>query len=209
MITIYNSLFFLFSFNTLFSASAVILSRNTIHSVFFLIAVFFNATALLLLLKIEFISLILVIVYVGAVAVLFLFVVMMLNINLIKYDDSYIFVKRFQNSKTAYKEYLTVKKIIGTLCFVFFINFIYISLPVTDQSLMLTLNGISLLSNVHALGVLLYIEHVVPFMITAMILLVAMIGAIILTLTTERNVVKHQSIVRQINRDFADAVFTR
>lgn len=187
-------LFYLFSGVMLCSAVAVISARNPVHSVLFLILAFFNAAGLFVLLGAEYIAMTLVIVYVGAVAVLFLFVVMMLNVN-------------FEAMRHGFLRYLplgiTVAAVILAqlvLAFRFSIHQTTYIIP-SNQPIV----SAEQLTNTEAIGALLYTYYIYPFQLAGLILLVAMIGAIVLTLR-EREGVKKQNITAQVMRPSKDCV---
>ncbi len=187
-------LFYLFSAAVLCSGAMVIASRNPVHSVFFLIFAFFNAAGLFLLLGAEYLAMTLVIVYVGAVAVLFLFVVMMLNIN-------------FAELREGFLPYLKLGLGIAGLIFAELAFVFYISLT-SPQAIAPVANAApdaSEVTNTHALGQILYTDYLYPFQIAGLILLVAMIGAITLTLR-HRPGVRRQRIARQVARTKAQGV---
>ena len=180
--------FYLFSFIITACAVMVISSRNPVHSVLFLILAFFNSGALFVILGAEFLAMMLVIVYVGAVAVLFLFVVMMLNINYSKISD-------------GFQKYFPIGLLIG------FILFVEIILMVFSGDLLVNENKnlISGIPNTHQIGTLLYTDYIFAFQLSGVILLVAMVGAIVLTLR-ERTGVKKQNIIDQNNRKVSDVI---
>jgi len=185
-------LFYLFAAVLVVSAAMVVSARNPVHSVLFLILSFFNAAALFLIAGAEFLAMILVIVYVGAVAVLFLFVVMMLDVDFVQLRD-------------GFQRYLPVGATVGAILFI---------------ELMIVMGGWTLapsapavrnapvpagISNTEALGRLLYTEYVFLFQAAGLVLLVAMIGAIVLTLR-DRRTSRHQNIRRQTSREVADTL---
>jgi NADH-quinone oxidoreductase subunit J len=188
-------MFYIFAAVTVASGVLVVSARNPVHSVLWLILVFFNSAGLFILLGAEFLAMILVIVYVGAVAVLFLFVVMMLDIN-------------FAELRSGFMRYLPIGALIG---FVLLAELILIFghwviapgvgglavAPGPAQSVPLT--------NTRALGNLLYTRYLFAFQTAGVILLVAMIGAIVLTLR-ERAGVRRQRISEQVGRSRAEAV---
>ena len=187
--------FYLFAGLTIASALMVITTRNPVHAVLFLILAFFNSAGLFLLLGAEFIAMTLVIVYVGAVAVLFLFVVMMLDID-------------FAELKSGYSKFLPIGTLIGVVLL---------------SELVLVLGawfggGVKLasvpsapipktgtLTNTEAIGQILYTDYVYYFELAGLILLVAMVGAIVLTLHHRKDV-KRQNIAEQIARNPASAI---
>jgi NADH-quinone oxidoreductase subunit J len=184
--------FYLFSAVMIASAIMVIAARNPVHSVLFLILSFMNAAALFLLLGAEFLAMILLIVYVGAVAVLFLFVVMMLNID-------------FSALRKGALQYLPLGGLIGLVLVAELAlavgNWVF-GPEVQGQLASPTPQG---LTNAAALGQLLYTDYVFYFQVAGMILLVAMIGAIVLTLR-HRDGVRRQSISQQVSRRPQDAM---
>ena len=186
--------FYLFAIVTVLSAVMVVTSRNPVHSVLFLILAFFNAAALFLLMGAEFIAMMLVVVYVGAVAVLFLFVVMMLDIN-------------FTALRQGFQTYLPIGLLIGVVLFVE----ILISLgawsigPEMIAAASAPTPAPADVSNTKAIGKLLYTQYVLLFQISGLILLVAMIGAIVLTLRQRPGVLR-QTISEQVSRRPADVV---
>ena len=186
--------FYLFATVTVLSAVMVVTSRNPVHSVLFLILAFFNAAALFLLMGAEFIAMMLVVVYVGAVAVLCLFVVMMLDIN-------------FTALRQGFQTYLPIGLLIGVVLFVE----ILISLgawsigPEMIAAASAPTPAPADVSNTKAIGKLLYTQYVLLFQISGLILLVAMIGAIVLTLRQRPGVLR-QTISEQVSRRPADVV---
>ena len=186
--------FYLFATVTVLSAVMVVTSRNPVHSVLFLILAFFNAAALFLLMGAEFIAMMLVVVYVGAVAVLFLFVVMMLDIN-------------FAALRQGFQTYLPIGLLIGVVLFVE----ILISLgawsigPEMIAAASAPTPAPADVSNTKAIGKLLYTQYVLLFQISGLILLVAMIGAIVLTLRQRPGVLR-QTISEQVSRRPAEVV---
>jgi NADH-quinone oxidoreductase subunit J len=187
-------LFYVFSAGVLGAASMVIASRNPVHCVLFLIFAFFNAAGLFVLLGAEYLAMTLVIVYVGAVAVLFLFVVMMLNINLAEIRQR--FLKHLGVGVT----------VAGALAFELLLV-IYLSLlePDAVATARNPMYSERDLTNTHALGQVMYTDYILAFQISGLILLVAMIGAIVLTLRS-RTGVRKQNISKQLARKRADAI---
>jgi len=185
--------FYLFSAILLFSAGMVVLSRNPVHSVLFLILAFFNAAALFVLLGAEFLAMILVVVYVGAVAVLFLFVVMMLDVD-------------FAELKRGAQSYLIPGLAIGFLLLAELIGAVAVrwSFPAHAIKGAATPN-LAQVSNTAALGHILYTNYIYYFQVSGLILLVAMIGAIVLTLR-HRTGVRRQKAWTQISRDRKDTM---
>jgi NADH-quinone oxidoreductase subunit J len=167
----------------------VISSRNPVHSVLFLIFTFFNAAALFILMGAELLALILVIVYVGAVAVLFLFVVMMLDIN-------------FAELRQGFIKYLPAGALVGALLLGELI-FVLGSWVVGGRAQSLAAAPIpSHMTNAAALGSVLYTQYVLYFQLAGIVLLVAMVGAIVLTLR-QREGVRRQNIGKQVGRTVA------
>ena len=192
-----HSLFFYF-FSTIavFSSTMVILLRNTVYSVFFLILVFISISILFIMIGAEFLGMIMLIVYVGAVAVLFLFVVMMLNIN----EEV---TKR--SSRKGLINNVSMGSIVGAIVFLELLVVIggwkYKGTFVPLSSVNLNLD----LTNTHALGNILYTDYIHLFQISGMILLIAMIGAITLTFTKRENI-KRQSYFDQIQREKSTSI---
>lgn len=160
--------FYLFSAVILISAFQVITARNPVHSVLFLILAFFNASGLFVLLGAEFIAMILVIVYVGAVAVLFLFVVMMLDIS-------------FADLRKGAMQYVPIGFVVGGVLLAELI-FIFIGWRFADKAVTnIAVEAVEGVNNTEALGQVLYTDYIFAFQVSGLILLVAMIGAIVLT----------------------------
>ena len=182
--------FYLFAGLTILSALAVIFARNPVHSVLWLILAFFNAAGLFLLLGAEFVAMLLVIVYVGAVAVLFLFVVMMLDID-------------FAKLRSGFTRNLPFGLIIALVLMteIIIANSAWRAGPALSGRHVPE----AVQPNIVALGQLLYSRYLYPFEIAGLILLVAMIGAIVLT-HRSRGDVRGQKISRQIDRRPEDAV---
>ena len=179
--------FYLFASITCLAGLMVISSRNPVHSVLFLILAFFNAAGLFVLLGAEFLAMLLVVVYVGAVAVLFLFVVMMLDIN-------------FVELREGFQRYMPLGLGVGgvLLAEILFVFFNSADMPET----VVMENEVS---NTRALGRILYTDYIYLFQLAGLILLVAMIGAIALTLRKRENV-RRQSIASQTERTRADSI---
>ena len=188
--------FYTFSIIAVISAIMVTVSKNTVHSVFFLILDFISISCLFIMIGAEFLGMIMLIVYVGAVAVLFLFVVMMLN------------VAQQKNQWFASEEsskHIPVGLIISTI--IFFELIIVIGGWKYKPDLFDLNNAVNnySVSNTHSLGQVLYTDYVHVFQISGMILLVAMIGAIVLTFR-QRTGVKTQSYLKQISRERSEGV---
>lgn len=188
-------MFYLFAVVAVASGVMVVSARNPVHSVLFLILAFFNAAGLFVLLGAEFLAMILVIVYVGAVAVLFLFVVMMLDID-------------FAELRSGFMRYLPIGGLVG------FILLAELMLILGGWAIAPGIAGLgaaplppsaAAISNTRALGDLLYTRYIFAFQTAGLILLVAMIGAIVLTLR-QRVGVRRQSIPQQLARTRAEAV---
>ena len=188
--------FYTFSIIAIISAIMVTVSKNTVHSVFFLILDFISISCLFIMIGAEFLGMIMLIVYVGAVAVLFLFVVMMLNVAQ---------QKNQWFASEASSKHIPVGLIISTLIFVELI--IVIGGWKYKPDLFDINNSLELaeVSNTHSLGQVLYTDYIHVFQISGMVLLVAMIGAIVLTFR-KREGVKTQSYISQISRERSDGV---
>ena len=188
--------FYTFSFIAIVSAIMVTVSKNTVHSVFFLILDFISISCLFIMIGAEFLGMIMLIVYVGAVAVLFLFVVMMLNVAQQK--------NQWFSARESSK-HIPVGLIISSI--IFFELIIVIGgwkfKPDLMNSLSLTID--KNITNTHSIGYVLYTDYIHIFQLSGMILLVAMIGAIVLTFR-QRSGVKKQSYFSQISRERADSV---
>ena len=188
--------FYTFSIIAVVSAIMVTASKNTVHSVFFLILDFISISCLFIMIGAEFLGMIMLIVYVGAVAVLFLFVVMMLNVAQQKNQW-------FAGQSTS--KHIPVGLIISTL--IFFEIIIVIGGWKYKPEIFDINNSLAntSLSNTHSLGQILYTDYIHVFQISGMILLVAMIGAIVLTFR-QRSGVKRQSYIKQISRERVEGV---
>ena len=188
--------FYFFSIIEVVSAIMVTVSKNTVHSVFFLILDFISISCLFIMIGAEFLGMIMLIVYVGAVAVLFLFVVMMLNVAQQK--------NQWFISKDSSK-HIPIGLLISVI--IFFELIIVIGGWKYKPELFNSENQniINSVSNTHSLGQVLYTDYIHIFQISGMILLVAMIGAIVLTFR-QREGVKKQSYIKQISRERAEGV---
>jgi NADH-quinone oxidoreductase subunit J len=186
--------FYVFAFVVLSSAAMVVVSRNPVYSVLFLILAFFNAAALMLLIGAEFIAMILIIVYVGAVAVLFLFVVMMLDINMTRLREGFL-------------KYLPVGAFIGLVLLgeIFWGLGVLGSHPTTLAELGKAGPQVDAITNTRAIGRVLYTQYFYLFQVAGVVLLVAMIGAIVLTLRS-RPGVRRQRVSEQLYRPKEEAV---
>ena len=188
--------FYTFSIIAVVSAIMVTASKNTVHSVFFLILDFISISCLFIMIGAEFLGMIMLIVYVGAVAVLFLFVVMMLNVAQQKNQW-------FAGQSTS--KHIPVGLIISTL--IFFEIIIVIGGWKYKPEIFDINNSLAntSVSNTHLLGQILYTDYIHVFQISGMILLVAMVGAIVLTFR-QRSGLKRQSYIKQISRERAEGV---
>ncbi|MFW0776608.1 MAG: NADH-quinone oxidoreductase subunit J [Rickettsiales bacterium] len=180
--------FYLFALTVIGSAAAVIISKNPVHSVFFLILAFFNSAGLFVLLGAEYIAMTLVIVYVGAVAVLFLFVVMMLDIN-------------FAELRQGFQKYLPMGlAVAGIVLFeLLFVFSISLNAPADIMEATHATPDPAEITNTQAIGDILYTWYIYPFQMAGVVLFIAMIGAIVLTLRT-RPGVRKQNISQQLAR---------
>jgi NADH-quinone oxidoreductase subunit J len=186
--------FYLFAFIAVASAFMVISSRNPVHSVLFLILTFFNAAGLFMLTGAEFLAMILLVVYVGAVAVLFLFVVMMLDVD-------------FAELKSGALRYAPIGAIVGLILAaeLIIVTGGYAFSPQLAGMVAKPTPDIATRHNTAALGDILYTDYVHFFQIAGLVLLVAMIGAIVLTLRHKEGV-KRQDISAQVARTPATAI---
>ncbi|MEH6632144.1 MAG: NADH-quinone oxidoreductase subunit J [Halopseudomonas aestusnigri] len=186
--------FYVFATISIASALMVVSSKNPVHSVLFLILCFFNAAGLFVLMGAEFLAMILVVVYVGAVAVLFLFVVMMLDINI-------------ERARQGFKQHLILGGSIGLVLLVELILILSSTFASPDAVAVASvpIPNIDDVHNTRALGQVLYTKYVYLFQACGLILLVAMIGAIVLTLR-KREGVRKQVISDQVNRTREESV---
>ena len=186
--------FYLFAGICVASAAMVISARNPVHSVLFLILAFVNAAGLFILMGAEFLALILVIVYVGAVAVLFLFVVMMLDVDFVELRQGFL-------------NYLPIGAVIGLVLMVELLLVLgaWAVGPGMPRTVVLPIPPEQTVTNAEALGLVLYTRFVYFFQAAGLVLLVAMIGAIVLTLR-KRQYVKRQDVLKQMYRDPKAAV---
>jgi NADH-quinone oxidoreductase subunit J len=192
---IINAIFFyLFAGMTVASAVMVITSRNPVHSVLFLILAFVNAAGLFVLLGAEFLAMILIVVYVGAVAVLFLFVVMMLDVD-------------FAELRQGVLNYLPIGALVGAVLLAELLVLVgaWVIGPDVSKAITAPIPAPSDISNTQALGLVLYTRYVYFFEAAGVILLVAMIGAIVLTLQHKPNV-RRQNIAEQVARTRSAAI---
>lgn len=186
--------FYLFAAIAIASAVMVISARNPVHSVLFLILTFFNAAALFILMGAEFLGMILVVVYLGAVTVLFLFVVMMLDINVARLREGFL-------------QYLPIGAMVGLVLVaeLFMVIGAWVFAPGVEARAQVPIPSIDEVSNTAALGNVLYTRYIYLFQASGLVLLVAMVGAIVLTLRT-RPGVQRQSIREQNFRNRSDSV---
>lgn len=187
--------FYLFAFITVASAFMVIASRNPVHSVLFLIVTFFNAAGLFLIAGAEFLAMILVVVYVGAVAVLFLFVVMMLDID-------------FAELRQGFLQYLPVGALVGLILLgelVLVLGAAFIGVE-PMRAAAVPIPPVGEISNAKAIGLVLYTDYIFYFQASGLILLIAMIGAIVLTLRETRPGLKRQDPALQSARTVEDSI---
>ncbi|MCW9003592.1 MAG: NADH-quinone oxidoreductase subunit J [Rhodospirillales bacterium] len=189
--------FYMFAGIAIAAGIMVISARNPVHSVLFLILTFFNAAGLFVLLGAEFLAMILVVVYVGAVAVLFLFVVMMLDIN-------------FAELREGFLQYLPIGALVGLILLVELAMVFggWHFAPEAAKSGAMPIPSPDMVSNTHALGRVLYTNYVYLFQAAGVVLLVAMIGAIVLT-HRSRPGVRKQDISRQVSRRAEETVEMR
>ncbi len=187
--------FYMFALIAIASGVMVISARNPVHSVLFLILAFFNAAGLFVLLGAEFLAMILVIVYVGAVAVLFMFVVMMLDINFVELRQGFL-------------QYLPIGILVGVVLVIelgVIVGGWHFAPQAVGQIAQATPGGIT---NTHALGNIVYTDYIYLFQSAGIVLLIAMIGAIVLTHRT-RGGVRKQRIADQVARRPGDTLEIR
>lgn len=193
------SAFFFYLFSAVMIASAVMVigARNPVHSVLFLILAFVNAAGLFVLLGAEFLAMILVVVYVGAVAVLFLFVVMMLDVDFVELRQGFL-------------DYLPVGALVGLVVLgeLLLVLASWAFAPDAGMGAAAPIPPLSSETNTQAIGELLYTRYIYFFQAAGMVLLVAMVGAIVLTLRHKPNV-KRQSIAAQVGRTTATSIEVR
>ena len=189
-----GAFFYLFAALVLAAGVMVISARNPVHAVLFLIVAFFNSAGLFVLMGAEFIAMILVIVYVGAVAVLFLFVVMMLDIDFVEFKQGFL-------------QYLPFGALVGAILLVELLLVVgsWAIAPQVAEVIAAPVPPLADVSNTEAIGRILYTKYVYFFQAAGLILLVAMVGAIVLTLHHKVGV-KRQSVAEQIARDPATAI---
>ena len=191
-------LFFVFSIIFFISSLSIVLVNNSIYSVLFLVLSFVTSACLLFLLECEFISLLFIIIYVGAIAVLFLFVVMMLDVKIV------------ESPKDLFK-YLPIGSIVGIIFFLEISSVIYNSFPpspyLTKPIGLELLNqyfnwyyNIDILTDISSLGNILYTHYILQFLIAGFLLLLAVIGAVVLTMSNNTQKTKKQVFFKQISR---------
>ena len=184
--------FYLFATVCIGAAFMVVAAKNPVHAVLFLILAFFNAAGLFVLLGAEFLAMILVVVYVGAVLVLFLFVVMMLDVD-------------FAELRAGFLKFLPVGAIIGLVLLVELVFILTAWVTAPDIVAQAPAPAAAQMSNTEAIGRILYTRYVYLFQAAGLILLVAMVGAIVLTLHHKRYV-RRQSIAAQVGRTREESV---
>ncbi len=191
---VYALFFYLFAGVCIASAIMVVASRNPVYSVLFLILAFVNASGLFMLMGAEFLAMILVVVYVGAVAVLFLFVVMMLDVD-------------FAELRQGALQYLPIGTLVGIVLLAELLLVVgaWAIAPHVADVIAAPIPPFYSVSNTEALGQVLYTRYVYFFQVAGVILLVAMIGAIVLTLRHKPNI-KRQDVSQQVARTKADAI---
>jgi NADH-quinone oxidoreductase subunit J len=191
---VYALFFYLFASVCIASAVMVVASKNPVHSVLFLILAFVNASGLFMLMGAEFLAMILVVVYVGAVAVLFLFVVMMLDVD-------------FAELRQGVLQYLPIGALVGIvfLAELLLVVGAWTIAPTVADAIAAPIPPFYSVTNTEALGQVLYTRYVYFFQAAGVILLVAMIGAIVLTLRHKPNI-KRQDISQQVARTREDAI---
>ena len=187
--------FYLFAAVAVGAAVMVISARNPVHSVLFLILAFFNASGLFLLMGAEFLAMAMVIVYVGAVAVLFLFVVMMLDINFVALREGFL-------------HYLPIGALVGLVLLAELALVGGSWIFAGDATQRLDAPAPAGVTNTHALGRVLYTDYIYLFQAAGLVLLVAMVGAIVLTLR-RREGVRRQNVGEQLKRNRAGSIEVR
>lgn len=189
--------FYLFAGLAIGSAFMVISCKNPVHSVLFLILAFVNASGLFIMAGAEFLGLLLIVVYVGAVAVLFLFVVMMLDVDFVELREGYL-------------QYMPVGALVGLIVLIELLAVIgsWVAAPSAASGQAAPIPDVNEVRNIEALGNILYTDYIFFFQLAGMILLVAMIGAIVLTLRHKESV-RRQDIGVQVARDPKTAIELR
>ena len=186
--------FYVFAAVAILAGVMVISARNPVHSVLFLILAFFNGAGLFVLMGAEFLAMILVVVYVGAVAVMFMFVVMMLDIN-------------FAELRQGFLRYLPIGAVVGLVLLAELLIILggWTLSPNARLAEAAATPAVTEISNTHALGQLIYTHYIYLFQAAGLILLIAMIGAIVLT-HRQRPGVRRQDIARQVARRPRDTI---
>ncbi|AAU04233.1 NADH-quinone oxidoreductase subunit J [Rickettsia typhi] len=184
--------FYLFTTLIIISSLCVVLSKNSVYSVLWLIFTFINAAGLMILLGAEFLAMLLIVIYVGAVAVLFLFVIMMLDIN-------------FNQAITKLRENLSLSIFITLIMFVDLVITVILSTKNINHSSNISFAIANNISNTKAIGSVLYTDFMLPFQMAGLILFVAMISCITLTLK-KRERVKYQDIRKQLSHNKGNVI---
>ena len=187
----HSLIFYFFSFVAVASSFMVISSKNTVHAVFFLILDFVSISCLFIMLGAEFLGMITLIVYVGAVAVLFLFVVMMINID-------------FAQLKTGFLEYMPFGLLVG-LVILLELGMMFATWKYKPEFIKVQSSNNVIISNTESLGKVIYTDYIYFFQLSGLILLVAMIGAIVLTFR-RKDSLRRQDITTQVSREREDSV---
>ena len=187
----HSIIFYFFSFVAIASSIMVISSKNTVHAVFFLILDFVSISCLFIMLGAEFLGMITLIVYVGAVAVLFLFVVMMINID-------------FAQLKTGFLEYMPIGLLVG-LVILLELGMMFSTWKYKPDFIKNDLVLKATTNNTESLGLVIYTDYIYFFQLSGLILLVAMIGAIVLTFRRKESL-RRQDITKQVSREREDSV---
>ena len=189
--------FYLFSLTTVLAGLFVVVARNPVHSVLWLILAFLSTAGLFVLIGAEFVAMLLIIVYVGAVAVLFLFVVMMLDIN-------------FVELRSGFAQYLPIGGLVGfiLLAELVVVGSSWVVLPQAEAVAAAPIPPLDQVTNTEAIGRLIYTKYIYLFQAAGLVLLVAMVGAIVLTLRSRAGVRK-QRIHDQVMRDPKESVKLR
>ena len=190
--------FYVFAAVAILAGVMVISARNPVHSVLYLILAFFNAAGLFVLMGAEFLAMILVVVYVGAVAVMFMFVVMMLDIN-------------FAELRQGFLRYLPIGGLVGLILLAELLIILggwTLSPAARTTEAIAATPALNDVTNTHALGQLIYTHYIYLFQVAGLILLIAMIGAIVLT-HRQRSGVRRQAIARQVARHPKDTIEVR
>lgn len=187
----HSLIFYFFSFVAVASSLMVISSKNTVHAVFFLILDFVSISCLFIMLGAEFLGMITLIVYVGAVAVLFLFVVMMINID-------------FAQLKSGFLEYMPFGLLVG-LVILLELGMMFATWKYKPEFIKVQSSNNVIISNTESLGKVIYTDYIYFFQLSGLILLVAMIGAIVLTFR-RKDSLRRQDITTQVSREREDSV---